>query len=169
MRIKVKPLECTGCALCELACGYHWDEAFSLISSSIMLYRAEEKKDYMGVIVKTEEDLFIAPDESYLMFCRRGDGFGSWDIFISFRKEDGSWTDARNMGGEINTSASEVYPVVTPDGRYFFFSSSRTTHDDYSETPITLDEKLKILNGPGNGQADIYWVDARFIEELKKK
>ena len=63
MRVKVKPLECTGCALCELACGYHWDEAFSLISSSIMLYRAEEKKDYMGIIVKTDEDLFIGRPE----------------------------------------------------------------------------------------------------------
>lgn len=63
MRIKVKPLECTGCALCELACGFHWDEAFSLISSSILLYRAEEKKDYMGVIVKTEEDLFLGRPE----------------------------------------------------------------------------------------------------------
>jgi ferredoxin len=63
VRVKVKPLECTGCALCELACGYHWDEAFSLISSSIMLYRAEEKKDYMGIIVKTDEDLFIGRPE----------------------------------------------------------------------------------------------------------
>lgn len=63
MRVKVKPLECTGCALCELACGYHSDEAFSLISSSVMLYRAEEKKNYMGVIVKTGEDLFIGRPE----------------------------------------------------------------------------------------------------------
>lgn len=63
MRVKVKPLECTGCALCELACGFHWDEAFSLISSSIMLYRAEEKKDYMGIIIKTDEDLFLGRPE----------------------------------------------------------------------------------------------------------
>jgi ferredoxin len=63
VRVKVNPLLCTGCGLCELACGYHWDEAFSLISSSVMLYRAEEKKNYMGVIVKTEEDLFIGRPE----------------------------------------------------------------------------------------------------------
>lgn len=63
MRVKVKPLECTGCSLCELVCAFHWDEALSLISSSIMLYRAEEKKDYMGVIVKTEEDLFLGRPE----------------------------------------------------------------------------------------------------------
>ncbi len=63
MRVKVKPLDCTGCALCELACGYHWDEAFSLLSSSVMLHRAEEKKNYMGIIVKTDEDLFIGRPE----------------------------------------------------------------------------------------------------------
>jgi ferredoxin len=63
VRVKVNPLQCTGCGLCELACGYHWDEAFSLISSSVMLYRAEEKKNYMGIIVKTDEDLFIGRPE----------------------------------------------------------------------------------------------------------
>jgi ferredoxin len=63
VRVKVKPLECTGCALCELACGFHYDEAFSLISASVMLYRADEKKDYLGVIVKTEEDLFLGRPE----------------------------------------------------------------------------------------------------------
>jgi ferredoxin len=63
VRVKVKPLECTGCALCELACGYHYDEAFSLISSSVMLYRADEKKDYLGLIVKTDEDLFLGRPE----------------------------------------------------------------------------------------------------------
>lgn len=63
MRVKVKPLECTGCSLCEVACGFARDEAFSLISSGVMLYRAEEKKNYLGVIVKTDEDLFIGRPE----------------------------------------------------------------------------------------------------------
>lgn len=114
-----------------------------------------------------EEDLYIAPDESYLLFCRRDDGFGSWDIFVSFRKSDGVWTKAQNMGETINSSASEVYPFVTPDGKYFFFSSRKTIYKEFSEVPITYEEKLKILNGPGNGNADIYWVDAKLIEEFK--
>jgi len=114
-----------------------------------------------------EEDLYIAPDESYLLFCRRDDGFGSWDIFVSFRKEDGSWSEAKNMGEKINTSVSEVYPFVSPDGKYFFFSSRNTTHKEYSETPLTYEEKIRILNSPGNGNADIYWVDAKIIEEMK--
>ena len=113
-----------------------------------------------------EEDQFIAPDESYLLF-NRNDGLGSWDIFVSFRKEDGSWTKARNMGEPINSSASDVHPFVTSDGKYFFFASSRTIHKEYSEIPITYEEKIRILNSPGNGNADIYWVDAKIIEELK--
>jgi Tol biopolymer transport system component len=114
-----------------------------------------------------EEDPFVAPDESYLLFCRRDDGFGAWDIFISFRKDDGSWTEAKNMGETINTSATEVYPFVTPDGKYLFFGSNRTVHADYSETPLTYDEKIAILNSPGNGNHDIYWVDAKVIDELR--
>jgi hypothetical protein len=114
-----------------------------------------------------EEDLFIAPDESYLMFCRRDDGFGAWDIFITFRKEDGSWTKAVNMGETINTSATEMYPFVTPDGKYFFFSSNRPVHEDFSQTPLTYEEKTEILTSFGNGNHDIYWVDARIIDRLR--
>ncbi|UCE40252.1 MAG: PD40 domain-containing protein [Candidatus Aminicenantes bacterium] len=116
-----------------------------------------------------EEDLYIAPDESYLLFCRRDDGFGSWDIFVSFRREDGTWTIAQNMGNKINSSVSEVYPFVTPDGKYLFFSSRRTIHESFSPVPITYEEKIKILKSPGNGNADIYWVDAKIIENLKPK
>jgi hypothetical protein len=115
-----------------------------------------------------EEDLYIAPDESYLLFCRRDDGYGSWDIFASFRRPDGTWTKAKNMGDKINSSVSEVYPFVTPDGKYLFYSSRKTTHKPFSPSPITYHDKLRILDGPGNGNADIYWVDARIIDEIKQ-
>ena len=67
----------------------------------------------------------------------------------------------------MNTSFREVDPVVTPDGKYIFFRSNRSIHKSYSETPLTYDEIIKILNSPGNGEGDIYWVDARIIEKLK--
>jgi hypothetical protein len=114
-----------------------------------------------------EEDLYIAPDESYLLFCRRDDGYGSWDIFVSFRRSDGTWTEAKNMGDKINSNVSEVYPFVTPDGKYLFFSSRRTIHKSFSPVPITYEEKIKLLDGPGNGNADIYWVDAKIIDTFK--
>jgi Tol biopolymer transport system component len=116
-----------------------------------------------------EEDLFIAPDESYLLFCRRDDGFGAWDIFVSYRRDDGSWTEAKNLGETINTSATEVYPFVSRDGKYLFFGSNRRIHEEYSETPLTYAEKLDVLDNPGNGNTDIYWVDASIIQALKPK
>jgi len=90
---------------------------------------------------------FIAPDESYILWdSKRDSGYGGSDIYISFRQEDGSWGAASNLGGEINTSASERGGYVTPDGKYLFFMRPA---------------------GPKNG--DIFWIDAQIIENLRPK
>lgn len=94
-----------------------------------------------------EGDTFVAPDESYLIVSSWGrpDCIGRKDFYISFRKKDGSWTIAKNMGTPINTKVYEYCPMVSPDGKYLFFSR-------FFE-----------------GTADIYWVDAKIIEKLKPK
>jgi Tol biopolymer transport system component len=71
---------------------------------------------------------FIAPDGSYLLFSGRGreDGRGNGDIYVRFwlsRWE--RWSEALPLPAGINTGASELCPVVTPDGRFLFFTSSR--------------------------------------------
>jgi Tol biopolymer transport system component len=116
-------------------------------------------------------DPFLAPDESYMIFGSNGrsDGFGESDLYISFRNEDGTWTKSENMGSVINTPYREVDPVVSPDGKYIFFRSNRRIHESYTETPFTYREFMKILNSPGNGEADIYWVDARIIKKMSHK
>ncbi|MFC1726636.1 hypothetical protein ACFL4T_13515 [candidate division KSB1 bacterium] len=99
---------------------------------------------------------FIAPDESYIIFCSfRPGGYGMSDLYISFFRSDGTWTTPKNMGRKINSEAKDAFPYVTPDGKYFFFNSSR----------VSVLNDRKIPDGPGN----IYWVDARIIEELKKE
>lgn len=93
-----------------------------------------------------EVDPFIAPNESYLIFCsQKPGGFGNADIYLTFRREDGSWTEPVNMGDKINSSYSEYIPYVTPDGKYLFFTSNKS------------------------GDRDIYWMDAIIIDELKPK
>lgn len=117
-----------------------------------------------------EADPFIAPDESYLIFARKQpDTFGGADLFICFRKADGTWAKAINMGENINSGYDEYCPTVSPDGKYFFFMSYRKTFESKSEIPLTYEEKLNILNSPGNGNSDIYWIDAKIIEALKPK
>lgn len=63
MGIKIDPLKCIACMACELACGFHRDDAFAFLSSCIMTYRSKEKIDYFGVLLKAEEDLVIARPE----------------------------------------------------------------------------------------------------------
>ncbi|UCE17297.1 MAG: T9SS type A sorting domain-containing protein [Gemmatimonadota bacterium] len=82
---------------------------------------------------------YIAPDESYLIFDAQPRGEYLSDLFVSYKRSDGTWTQAIGMGEEINTSESQAIPSVSPDGKCFFFSRN----------------------------ADIYWMDAAVIERLK--
>lgn len=89
----------------------------------------------------SEGDVYVAPDQSYLIFVSsdRPGGFGEGDLYITFRNEDGTWASPTNLGEAINTDRVDYCPVVSPDGQYFFYSS-----------------------GP-----DVYWMQAGFIERLR--
>jgi len=63
MGLKFDSLKCTACMACELACGYHRDDAFSAIASSIITYRNREKKNYFGLMLKESENLVLARPE----------------------------------------------------------------------------------------------------------
>ncbi|WP_217491860.1 hypothetical protein [Aquimarina megaterium] len=90
---------------------------------------------------------FIAPDESYIIWDGvRESGYGKADLYISYRQKDGSWGAAINLGDKINTEFEDAFGSVTPDGKYFFF-----------------------YRGVSQGNLDIFWVDAQFIEDLRPK
>lgn len=117
-----------------------------------------------------EGDTYIAPDESYIIITNYGkpDSYGSGDLYISFKNSNGEWTEPKNMGDRINSPYNEHCPIVSPDGKYFFFSSARSVFESYAEKPVTYEEMIDKLNKPGNGRSeDVYWVDARIIEDLK--
>ena len=90
---------------------------------------------------------FIAPDESYLIFmrARHAENIGYVDLWISFRDESGGWTVPLNLGQPLSTEANEICPIVSTDGRYLFFNSSR------------------------HGNDDNFWVEASFIEDLRRQ
>ncbi len=49
---------------------------------------------------------------------------GAEDIYVSFRKTDGSWTDVKNLGSVINTEYQEKTPFLSADNRTLIFSSN---------------------------------------------
>ncbi len=84
---------------------------------------------------------FIAPDGSYLIVTAFREELG---LYILFKKADGTWAKGKNISENIGTSGELLCPIVTSDGKYLFF-----------------------LKGVGERTIP-YWVDASFIEELRK-
>lgn len=106
-----------------------------------------ETPELIGEPVSTghsEHDPFVAPDGSYLIFTSdRPGGHGRGDLWVVFRTTEGGWSEALNMGPEINTPGYDYCAMLSPDGRYLFLTR----------------------NAGGNG--DIYWVDAAVIDRLR--
>jgi Tol biopolymer transport system component len=114
----------------------------------------------LGAAINTEADEYepyIAPDQSYLIFMAAGraDSRGGSDIYIS-RFAGGAWSTAQNLGEGINSSADEYSPKISPDGKWFFFSSTRGSRPPPKR--IGYSELLEWLHGPRNGLGDIYRV-----------
>jgi ankyrin repeat protein len=114
-----------------------------IYSSRFINGEYEEPKN-LGNVINTsgiDHTPYVAPDESYLIYVSSGASSSPYDMkfYISYRNEDGSWTKPINIGEKINSIRLSLCPAVTPDGKYLFFI----------------------------GAADIYWVDAEFIERLK--
>jgi Tol biopolymer transport system component len=87
-----------------------------------------------------EADVFVAADESYIVFAaNRPGGLGSGDLYVSFRQQDGTWTPSKSLGDAINTDTDDFCPYVSPDGKYLFYAS----------------------------RGDVYWVSAEVILRLR--
>ncbi len=119
----------------------------------------------------TRYNAFIDPAEQYLILAvdGMGDTVGMTDYFIIFRSPDDTWSEPVNMGEKINTAGRlDSVPYVSPDGRYFFFMSTRQDDEAVAaRAGGTLEELLGLHNMPRNGFPDVWWVDASFIGSLK--
>ena len=118
-----------------------------------------------------EYNAFIDPDERFLIYTSHGHGAAKrrGDLFIAYRRPDGSWSSPLNLGPEINSGSMDYCPAISPDGAYLFFSSNRVIIDTLN-LPVTTYEQLReSSNQPGNKKNDIYWVSAEFIEKLCPK
>jgi len=48
-------------------------------------------------------------------------GYGGMDIYVSYY-DNGIWSEAINLGPEVNTAEDEAYPVIGEDGQLYFAS-----------------------------------------------
>lgn len=111
-----------------------------------------------------EVEPLVAPDESYIIFAGTGlpESKGAYDLYISFRR-DNTWSKPENLGDKINSTGWDFSPKISPDGKWFFFTSSRGFADAPLPKRLNYSELLKKLHGTGNGLRDIYKIDIKAL------
>jgi ankyrin repeat protein len=83
---------------------------------------------------------FVTPDESIVLFDAQPNSPISFEgaLYVSFRREDGSWTQAERLPDFVNAGPEIMCASVSPDGKYLFYAMG----------------------------GDIYWVDFRVVDEM---
>jgi len=111
---------------------------------------------------KAQFHAVISPDESYLIMPYN-------DYFVSFRDEYDHWSDLINLGDGVNKHKSGCCPSISSDGKYFFFAAyPKIKWNKYFDKRHTFTDLQKItLKHPASQRTDIFWVDAKIIEESK--
>ena len=75
-------------------------------------------------------DLYVAPDESYMIVSAKETKTYESELYISFRKSDSSWTVPVSLGSKINDGLAHRWgQYVTPDGKYLFYTYGTSEKD----------------------------------------
>ena len=112
-----------------------------------------------------EGDPYVSPQGDLIIFMSWGreDDLGRGDLYMS-QKIDGVWQEAKNLGPEINSTQFEYCPMISPDGKYFFWTSYKSSAFE-SDQPYDYDSYLGRIDGIDNGLGNIYWIEASTILE----
>ena len=122
----------------------------------------------IAVLIDTMHLLIPLSNTSLFLFVGMEDGLGGTDYYIVFRDENDNWSEPVNLGPQINQErGAEWSPYVSPDGKYFFFMSSRSDNSLLVNHEPTLRELMELSLKPSNGNPNIYWVKSDFLFELR--
>lgn len=93
-----------------------------------------------------ENDFLIAPDESYSIVSKTPYG-GTADMYLSFKKENGNWTNPKKLEEPINTPGNnwEYGQFITDDGKYFFYTSGGLSWPSYYTYWVRIDNIIDSL------------------------
>ena len=108
-----------------------------------------------------EIQVFASADEHVLIFAAAGrkDGIGSVDLYLS-QRTDGAWSTPVNLGNKINSSGVDSAPRISPDGKYFFWTSTRGYgFEEQQVKQLRYGELSNKLQSAGNSLGDIYQID----------
>lgn len=104
-----------------------------------------------------EFNAFIAPDESFIIYTcyNRDDGYGSGDLYVSYKQENGEWSISKNMGQKVNSNKMEYCPFVDTQNGILYFTSKRLKTTSFEEKQSIEDLKA-IFYSYENGLSRLY-------------
>ncbi|MBK7312181.1 MAG: OmpA family protein [Sphingobacteriaceae bacterium] len=83
----------------------------------------------------------FSQDNMYMLSAiQRKDSRGNSDIYVSLKKNDGSYSEPMNLGDVINTYGSETTPFLASDNKTMYFSSAG--HAGYGSNDIFVTHRL---------------------------
>ena len=90
-------------------------------------------------------DLYVAPDESYMIISTNETKTYESELYISFRKPDATWSDPVSLGPKINDGLAHRWgQYVTSDHKYLFYSHG-TSEKDCAVLWVRFDKLLESL------------------------
>jgi ferredoxin len=75
LKLRIEPLKCICCGLCEVACGLNRDSILTSMSSSIILH-IEDKSDYFGLVLKSKSEGLVIGRPEGLTSGQQASGSG---------------------------------------------------------------------------------------------
>ena len=98
----------------------------------LVITQSDTTIESLGLPINTsgnDADFYVAKDDSYIIFSSFPSAnrscYGYLDLFITYRKNDNTWTYPKNLGTTINVnnpSDGRWGPYVTTGDKYLFYS-----------------------------------------------
>lgn len=83
---------------------------------------------------------FSPSGKTMIMSVERKDSFGKKDLYVSFKKDDGTWTAPLNIGEDVNTFGDEGTPFLAADNSTLYFTAN--ARPGYGEYDIFITRRL---------------------------
>jgi Tol biopolymer transport system component len=127
-----------------------------LYRSLVVNGRYETPEPLPAPIDAGEEDSnqYVSPDGRYMIFMSRRAGAEA-GLYVSYA-EGGGWTNPQPLDAKLNAEFSPYTPLLSPDGKTFYFTSVKGAFDNPPIAPMSYATFVDAIRAPGNGLGDIY-------------
>ena len=153
---------------------YYTSDKFTATTKDDILFAKWNNSSYQKPVKLNENvngkgyefNAFISPEEDFLLYTiyKADDGFGSGDLYVSFKNINGEFTKRQNLGKTINSSRMDYSPFYDTTSGILYFTSKRDNTKDIKTSDFKSFQEM--AESYMNGQSRIYKVKMK-LSSLK--